>query len=174
MKKSEFLWNAKPRFGKTLAAYDLCKRMKAEKGGELAFNVLIVTNRPAIANSWYDDYVKFFGYNSGFAFVSETDSLRNKPYVMTRTQFIDRLSEDDTISAIEFVSLQDLKGSIHFGGDTEKLIEIKQIDWDILIIDEAHEGVDTTKTDIAFYQINRKHTLHLSGTPSDCSSCDVR
>ena len=163
--KSEFLWNAKPRFGKTLAAYDLCKRMKAEKGGELAFNVLIVTNRPAIANSWYDDYVKFFGYNSGFAFVSETDSLRNKPYVMTRAQFIDRLSEDDTISAIEFVSLQDLKGSIHFGGDTEKLIEIKQIDWDILIIDEAHEGVDTTKTDIAFYQINRKHTLHLSGTP---------
>ena len=48
----EFLWNAKPRFGKTLSVYDLCKMLEAEK-------VLIVTNRPAIANSWYDDYCKF-------------------------------------------------------------------------------------------------------------------
>lgn len=30
---------------------------------------------------------------------------------------------------------------------------------------EAHEGVDTYKTDIAFDHIKRKHTLHLSGTP---------
>ena len=37
--------------------------------------------------------------------------------------------------------------------------------WDVLIIDEAHEGVDTYKTDIALYKIKRKFTLHLSGTP---------
>ena len=49
----EFLWNAKPRFGKTLSAYDLCKRLDAK-------NILIVTNRPAIANSWYSDYETFF------------------------------------------------------------------------------------------------------------------
>ena len=49
----EYLWNAKPRFGKTLSVYDFFKQIKAEK-------VLIVTNRPAIANSWYEDYVKFF------------------------------------------------------------------------------------------------------------------
>jgi hypothetical protein len=41
----------------------------------------------------------------------------------------------------------------------------KGLTWDILIIDEAHEGVDTYKTDTAFNHINRKHTLHLSGTP---------
>ena len=35
----------------------------------------------------------------------------------------------------------------------------------MLVIDEAHEGVDTTKTDIAFEKIKRTHTLHLSGTP---------
>ncbi len=39
------------------------------------------------------------------------------------------------------------------------------MDWDLLVIDEAHEGIDTTKTDIAFDQIKRSHTLHLSGTP---------
>ena len=37
--------------------------------------------------------------------------------------------------------------------------------WDLLVIDEAHEGIDTSKTDIAFNQITRNHTLHLSGTP---------
>ncbi len=163
--KGEFLWNAKPRFGKTLATYDLCKRMKSAGDEDKAFNVLIVTNRPAIANSWYEDFVKFLGDESGFAFVSETDSLRGKPYVLTREQYIDSLSSDDMKSAIEFVSLQDLKGSIHFGGQHNKLGEIKQMNWDLLVIDEAHEGVDTTKTDIAFYQINRKYTLHLSGTP---------
>ncbi len=49
-KNCEFLWNAKPRFGKTLATYDLCKRLKENKGRH-ACNILIVTNRPAIANS---------------------------------------------------------------------------------------------------------------------------
>ena len=47
----------------------------------------------------------------------------------------------------------------------DKLNEVKDTHWDILIIDEAHEGVDTYKTDAAFNQIERKNTLHLSGTP---------
>lgn len=163
--KGEFLWNAKPRFGKTLATYDLCKHMKAADESK-AFNVLIVTNRPAIANSWYEDYVKFLGDESGFAFVSETDSLKRKPYVLSREQYVERVvNSDDIKSAIAFVSLQDLKGSIHFGGQHNKLKEVKDMNWDLLVIDEAHEGVDTTKTDVAFYQIKRKYTLHLSGTP---------
>ena len=66
---------------------------------------------------------------------------------------------------IEFVSLQDLKGSMYFGGEHEKLREVKNIEWDMLVIDEAHEGVDTYKTDVAFDHIKRKWTLHLSGTP---------
>ena len=66
---------------------------------------------------------------------------------------------------IEFVSLQDLKGSQYFGGSFDKLKHIADTDWDLLVIDEAHEGVDTTKTDVAFNQIKREHTLHLSGTP---------
>ncbi len=161
--KGEFLWNAKPRFGKTLATYDLCKKMKS--AGNKAFNVLIVTNRPVIANSWYEDYVKFLGDESGFTFVSETDSLKGKPYVFSRKQYTESVRDGKKNSPIEFVSLQDLKGSVHFGGSLDKLKEIKEIEWDLLVIDEAHEGVDTTKTDIAFYQIKRKYTLHLSGTP---------
>ena len=160
----DFLWNAKPRFGKTLATYDLCKRMKAESG-EKAFNVLIVTNRPAIANSWYEDFVKFLGDESGFAFISETESLKGQPYVITRQQYLNTYKEKKYKGVIQFISLQDLKGSFHFGGKYQKLDKVKDMNWDLLVVDEAHEGVDTTKTDIAFYQIKRKYTLHLSGTP---------
>lgn len=157
--KGEFLWNAKPRFGKTLASYDLCMNMGFE-------NILIVTNRPAIADSWYEDFVKFVGPGSGYIFVSHVDSIKNEKHVYNRKEFVDVLpSIEDYKGCIEFVSLQDLKGSIHFGGMHDKLNEVKDTHWDILIIDEAHEGVDTYKTDAAFNQIERKNTLHLSGTP---------
>jgi superfamily II DNA or RNA helicase len=155
----EFLWNAKPRFGKTLTVYDFCKTVKARK-------VLIVTNRPSIANSWYSDYAQFMGDESGFKFVSETDSLKGKPYVMSRDEYIKYVTHaDEPMGCIEFLSLQDLKGSIYFGGKFNKLEEVKNMKWDILVVDEAHEGVDTLKTDTAFEQINRGFTLYLSGTP---------
>ena len=157
---AEFLWNAKPRFGKTLSAYDLCMKLGAQ-------NILIVTNRPAIANSWYQDYETFFGPQSGYLFVSNVDGIKNRKFVYSREEYLDKL-DDSVKGCIEFVSLQDLKGSIYFGGRFDKLSEIsaeKGLIWDILIVDEAHEGVDTYKTDTAFNHIKRKWTLHLSGTP---------
>ncbi|MGF0055016.1 DEAD/DEAH box helicase family protein [Peptoniphilaceae bacterium SGI.097] len=163
-KNGEFLWNAKPRFGKTLSAYDLCMRLEAT-------NILIVTNRPAIANSWYADYETFFGPQSGYLFVSTVDGIKDKKFVLSREEYRSKLlalSMDRVKGCIEFVSLQDLKGSIYFGGQYDKLSELsaeKGIHWDVLIIDEAHEGVDTYKTDTAFNHISRKYTLHLSGTP---------
>lgn len=156
--RGEFLWNAKPRFGKTLTSYDFCKRIGAQK-------ILIVTNRPAIANSWYDDYVKFVGFESGLAFISSVSTLQGKPYCLSREQYREGLNNGVPKGFIEFVSLQDLKGAIDFGGKYDKLAHVAELEWDVLIIDEAHEGVDTFKTDVAFDHIKRKFTLHLSGTP---------
>ena len=159
-KDGEFLWNAKPRFGKTLSVYDFVQKTGAEK-------VLIVTNRPAIANSWYSDYAKFLGSESGYLFVSEVDALKGKRGVLTREEYTHFLlgKDSENVKCIEFVSLQDMKGSIYFGGQYDKLGEVANMEWDILVIDEAHEGVDTYKTDVAFDRIKRKFTLHLSGTP---------
>ncbi len=157
--KAECLWNAKPRFGKTLSTYDLCKALPNIN------KILIVTNRPAIANSWYDDYVKFMGTESGYYFVSNVDGLKDKKYVLSREKYLDLISEPNHKGCIEFVSLQDLKGSIYFGGMFDKLREVADLEWDVLVIDEVHEGVDTYKTDVVFDQIKRRCTLHLSGTP---------
>ena len=154
-----FLWNAKPRFGKTLSVYDFVKQVRAK-------NVLIVTNRPAIANSWYSDYCQFMGEASGYKFVSETEALKGQPCVLSRAEYVQvLLHTKKPYGCIEFLSLQDLKGSLYFGGKFDKLEEIKNIQWDVLVIDEAHEGVDTLKTDTAFDRISRRFTLHLSGTP---------
>ena len=157
--KKEFLWNAKPRFGKTLAVYDLCMCMELT-------NVLVVTNRPAIADSWYNDYLKFVGTDN-YLFVSHVGQLLNRQQpCLTRRQYLEHVKQPGSVKrCIEFVSLQDLKGSIYFGGDYDKLDEVAHLTWDLLVIDEAHEGVDTYKTDVAFDQIKRRHTLHLSGTP---------
>ena len=159
-RNGEFLWNAKPRFGKTLSVYDFIKKIDAK-------NVLIVTNRPAIANSWYSDYEKFLGRESGYFFISSVDGIKNKKYVISYEDYKNTTERNKNLQykCIEFVSLQDLKGSSFFGGEHYKLKEITDIKWDVLVIDEAHEGVDTYKTDIAFEHINRDFTLHLSGTP---------
>ncbi len=158
---AEALWNAKPRFGKTLTTYDLMLTLGLHR-------VLIVTNRPAIANSWFDDFTRFIGHQSSFRFVSDSPSLEQRA-PMTREQWRQYVtnhdSADDHLRIVEFLSLQDLKGSQYFGGSYDKLKHIAQFDWDLLVIDEAHEGIDTTKTDVAFEQIKRTRTLHLSGTP---------
>lgn len=159
-KGGEFLWNAKPRFGKTLTTYDLARRMGAKK-------VLIVTNRPAIANSWFDDFETFIAWQTNYRFVSTTDTLKERP-VLTREQYISEIlgkPDSEDYGCIAFISLQDLKGAISFGGFFDKLGWVKDLTWDLLVIDEAHEGVDTFKTDVAFNNITRNFTLHLSGTP---------
>lgn len=154
---SEFLWNAKPRFGKTLTTYDLVRQMNMQ-------NILVVTNRPSIANSWFDDFDKFIVWQTNFKFVSETDALKNRP-VLSRDEFINTISDGKEYGQIAFESLQGLKGSVYFGGNYDKLKWISELNWDLLVIDEAHEGVDTYKTDKAFDKIKRKYTLHLTGTP---------
>ncbi len=150
----DFLWNAKPRFGKTLSVYDLVKKMQAEK-------VLVVTNRPAIATSWYSDYTKFA--RDYLYFVTNVSALYDK------MKYIYTYAPDSKLIKghpyLEFESLQDIKGSVYFGGKYDKYKYLTEIDWDLLVIDEAHEGIDTFKTDVAFDHIKRKFTLHLSGTP---------
>ncbi len=172
--KGEVLWNAKPRFGKTLSVYDFCMRIKAT-------NVLILTNRPAIADSWYNDYVRFIGTEGGYYFVSHVDALKGRKYVLPTRDDYTRLvmtaleNNETPLGCIEFVSLQDLKGSIYHGGNLDKLSECSDavdaqgrlmgIKWDVLVLDEAHEGVDTDKSDVAIDHIIHKFTINLSGTP---------
>lgn len=159
----EYLWNAKPRFGKCLACYDFICNIAAKK-------VLVVTNRPVVVTSWYDDYTKFMGRESGYFFVSHLNDVKGKPLVIDYPEYASDMQKrqtdgNDPMGILYFVSLQDIKSSIYFGGDYEKLKEISTVPWDAMVVDESHEGVDTWKTDTAFERIHRSFTLYLSGTP---------
>ena len=160
----KFLWACKPRFGKTLTAYDLClNSIPAEN--EHAKNILILTNRPAISASWYSDYENFFGPSSGYHFISRAESIKENPDVISRKEYASLL--DKGKGCIEFVSLQDAKGSryLYSEGQYDKLPELANLYWDVVIIDESHEGVDTRETEIVLNHIKRRYTLYLSGTP---------
>lgn len=152
----EFLLNAKPRYGKTLTAYDLIIRNGYKK-------VLIVTNRPSIANSWAGDYNKFVGIKSGLAFVSDSPALKGVPHVISRADY-EKSSQAGELGYIMFMSLQDLKGGTEFGGKFDKHEWLAGDDIDLLIADESHEGISTLRTEKAFAEIHRKHTLYMTGT----------
>lgn len=159
----EFLWNAKPRFGKTLAAYDLVRRMGFRK-------VLIVTNRPSIANSWADDFLKFIAWRDELYFVSDSEVMRGHPAAMSREEYLSFQEQDppeQRKGMIAFESLQGLKDAVWFGGwsRSPRVRWISELEFDLLIVDESHEGVETLRTERAFRNISRKHTLYLSGTP---------
>lgn len=167
-----FLWNAKPRFGKTLTAYCFASEIQAKK-------VLIVTNRPAIADSWYTDFCRFDfadnGQNDGkFRWVfTASDAVKNNlnsPTIYTREDQLANpvLRERNTV---HFISLQDIKG-LEKDEDGTSTAEFKaknqwlfDWNWDLVIIDESHEGVDTHRAFRVFEKINTTFTLHLSGTP---------
>ena len=160
-----FLWNAKPRFGKTLAAYDLVRQMGCKK-------VMVVTNRPAVSSGWVEDFFKFIAWQEpSLLFLSENEDAKKgrSEVVLSRADYLAKLDaqnpEEEPYGFVVFESLQGLKGSRYFGGKFDKLAWLAGIDFDLLIIDEAHEGVETEKADFAIERLRHKHRLHLSGTP---------
>jgi superfamily II DNA or RNA helicase len=152
-KRKNFLWNAKMRFGKTSAAMQVAKENKFSK-------VLIVTHRPSVSADWYDDFNKVFGTKYEYASKTRGESLQ-------------KLLNDDT-PFVYFASLQDLRLSESVVSDEnsgskskgfKKNIEIFNTQWDMLIVDEAHEGTQSNLGDTTLSKIPYNFKLELSGTP---------
>lgn len=162
----DFLWNAKPRFGKTLTAYNFAMKIEAKR-------ILIVTNRPAISDSWARDFYEhirpehpdyiFSSAKGGEIKISDGKVFR----IPNRQDIMQRLG-DLRRPLIFFISLQDIKGKSADSDDFKKknqwIFDIKQR-WDLLIIDESHEGVKTSKTKEVLDKLGADFTLCLSGTP---------
>ena len=152
-----FLWNAKPRFGKTLAAYHLARRMGCTK-------VLVLTNRPAVSAGWVEDFRRFIAWQTGWKFVSDNEQAWKvwPAGVLARDSFV---GLEGATGFVAFESLQGLKGATAFGGKFAKLDWMAALPFDLLILDEAHEGTETEKAAFAIERIHHRHRLHLSGTP---------
>lgn len=147
-KGDRMLWNAKMRFGKTLSALQLIKDEKYQ-------HVLIMTHRPVVDTGWFEDFNKLGMPKAGYQYGSKKVGER-----------IDNLVKSDQ-PYIYFASLQDLRDSDVIGGHYDKNHAVFDNQWDLVIIDEAHEG---TQTDLAKQVIDvvvgpETKLLELSGTP---------
>ena len=161
-----FLWNAKMRFGKTFAAYQLAKAMGWTK-------ILILTFKPAVQNAWEEDLANHVDF-AGWQFIAR-NSLQFE-------------QADIKKPMVCFGSFQDYLGKNAVGGIKARNEWVHTTNWDCVIFDEYHYGAwrDTAKElfeaedkkEVAFAEgegieyfdegnmpITTSAYLYLSGTP---------
>ena len=165
---NKFLWNAKMRFGKTVCALQLAKELGYRR-------ILIVTHRPTVNKEWLEAYEERFSdvisqYSYGTK--SDTQSEGTDFYTLKK-----KIVETSTSHFLFFASMQYLRRSTLVGGDNNEQLkkDIMTYDWDLVIVDEAHEGTRTELGQKVLEYLEHKTTLaqdekdtrmlHLSGTP---------
>ena len=148
-KGNSMLWNAKMRFGKTLSALELVRRIGFSK-------TIIITHRPVVDVGWYEDFKKIFHGESDYLYGSKNTGYKQ----------IDELLNSGK-KFVYFASMQDLRGSDTVGGKFSKNASVFNTDWDFVIVDEAHEGTTTALGDSVIKNIVKDSSkfLALSGTP---------
>lgn len=165
-KTPHFLWNAKMRFGKTFATYQLAKKKNWSK-------ILVLTFKPAVQSAWDEDLKTHIDFE-GWQFISRNglsfdDVDENKPFVC-------------------FGSFQDYLGKNEAGGIKARNEWVHTTNWDCVVFDEYHygawrenakelfeaedkkemkfgegEGIEYFDEDVM--PITTSHYLYLSGTP---------
>ena len=125
---SRMLWNAKMRFGKTLSALQVVKKSGFSK-------TIIVTHRPVVDDGWYEDFQKIFYDTDDYTYGSKGHGATMEDLLNSGKKFV------------YFASIQDLRGSSTVCGKFDKNDIVFSLDWDLVIVDEAHEGTTTALGD---------------------------
>ena len=153
-KSPRMLWNAKMRFGKTLSALEVVRRMDFKR-------TVLITHRPVVDDGWHEDFGKIFTKEDKYRYGSKKSGIEIFD--------LEKTFKKDKKHYIYFASIQDLRGSKIVGGKFNKNDDVFNIDWDCVIIDEAHEGTTTELGDkvksILFKPEKGTKLLELSGTP---------
>ena len=172
----KFLWNAKMRFGKTFASYELAKKMGFKR-------VLILTFKPAVQTAWREDLMSHVDFE-GWQFISrDANNLQD-----TINDQYQRADKNRPI--VCFGSFQDFLGvNKETGGIKANNEWVHTTNWDLVIFDEYHFGAwkenarklfeqdeDSYDEDLSKYDrgnaydetwlpITTMYYLYLSGTP---------
>ena len=183
----QFLWNAKMRFGKTICAMQLMRELDVKR-------TLIITHRPVVGDSWLQAFKQVVGsktsepkvkgnsdihktYGFGMRSDDESETVGNyydlESFVETPGNHYAFFVSMQYIRLSELVNSKTLAKNTGAGNTTsaanEKLkADILKTDWDLIIIDEAHEGTLTSlgKGVIQdFLKKEKTKMLYLSGTP---------
>ena len=117
-KTPHFLWNAKMRFGKTFATYQLAKKMGWTK-------ILVLTFKPAVQSAWQEDLESHIDF-TGWQFISRNG--------------LEFENADKTKPLVCFGSFQDYLGKNSAGGIKAKNEWVHLTNWDCVVFDEYHYG----------------------------------
>lgn len=144
-KTPHFLWNAKMRFGKTFATYQLAKTIKWSK-------ILVLTFKPAVQNAWEEDLKSHIDFK-GWQFISRNglsfeDANKNKPFVC-------------------FGSFQDYLGKNSAGGIKARNEWVHTTNWDCVVFDEYHYGAWRENAKELFEAEDKKEIEFGEGEGSD-------
>lgn len=151
-KSNQMLWNAKMRFGKTLSGLQVVKEMDFAR-------TLILTHRPVVDAGWFEDFTKIFYDTPKYRYGSKNNGESHTS--------LERLVTKEGIHYVYFASMQDLRGSSLVGGNFDKNDQVFATPWDLIIVDEAHEGTKTELGEAVMKELTKTQTkiLRLSGTP---------
>ena len=171
----KFLWNAKMRFGKTFATYQLAKRLGAKR-------VLVLTFKPAVQSAWREDLMTHVDFE-GWQFICRGQ----RPGDPTADEQYAKANKKKPI--VCFGSFQDFLGYNRETGGIKTTNEwVHEINWDLVVFDEYHFGAwkDSAKKlfeveedevegegeersgerlDETWLPITAMRYLYLSGTP---------
>jgi hypothetical protein len=114
-----FLWNAKMRFGKTFATYQLARKLGAKR-------VLVVTFKPAVEDAWQTDLESHADFD-GWQYLSRHSD--GDPSKVSRRKPV-----------VYFGSFQDLLGRDAAGNIKPKNEWVHTMNWDLVVFDEYHFG----------------------------------
>ncbi len=170
-KGKHYLWNAKMRFGKTLSGLEVARRCGFR-------STLIITHRPVVDKGWHEDFEKIFRNEEA---LKDYKAQGLEP-AYGRRMMDDSDSRGDFRSLIHdvdagkkilvfFVSMQYLRLSQFVGGKEKHFDPLKrdimQYNWDFVMVDEAHEGIDAAAGVHVMEKLKKDKTriLSLSGTP---------
>lgn len=166
-----YLWNAKMRFGKTLCGLEVAKRCGYR-------STLIITHRPVVDQGWNDDFKKIFSTDEALA----DYRAKGLEPAYGRRMMTDKDSQGDFYTLTDevdagkkilvfFVSMQYLRLSQFVGGKERQPDPLKraimEYDWDFVMVDEAHEGIEAAAGVRVMNKLKKENTriLSLSGTP---------
>ncbi len=170
----KFLWNAKMRFGKTFAAYQLARRLRAKR-------VLVLTFKPAVQSAWREDLVRHVDFE-GWQFIARPQ----RPFEPTADEQYRKADKSRPI--VCFGSFQDYLGYNRETGGIKTTNEwVHEINWDLVVFDEYHFGAwkdsakklfdmddedveenlpaNAERLDESWLPITADRYLYLSGTP---------
>ena len=150
-KTPHFLWNAKMRFGKTFATYQLAKKMGWKK-------ILVLTFKPAVQNAWEEDLKGHIDFK-GWQFIardglSYEDAKKDKPLVC-------------------FGSFQDYLGKNSVGGIKAKNEWVHTTNWDCVVFDEYHYGAWRDNAKELFEAEEKKEIVFAEGEGAEYFEEDV-